>query len=194
MIRFFWFGFMRVTARLCSLRISTYQNTYSRMSQSPSALSNQSLKTTPEQKEETTQKGLTSNDRGNSMAVYYKLQRTLYLYTLTLMGIMFIPVWYFFSLNIALNYGLGAVVSVVYLRFLAKDVERLGQPQQRLGVKGLGIFVVLIVAASKLPQLQVIPVFLGFLTYKEAIIIYMLQPVFWPNTESTSDSRKILGD
>ncbi len=164
------------------------------MSQSPSALSNQSLETTPKQKEETTQKSLTSTEQGNSMAVYYQLQRTLYFYTLTLMGIIVIPVWYFFSLNIALNYALGAVTSVVYLRFLAKDVERLGQHQQRLGVKGLGIFVVLIVAASKLPQLHVLPVFLGFLTYKGAIIFYMLQAVFLPNQESDSDSLKILGD
>ena len=164
------------------------------MSQSPSALSNQSLKTTPEQPEETTQKSLTSNEQGNSMAVYYELQRKLYIYTLTLMGIMFIPIWCFFSLNTALNYGLGALTSVVYLRFLAKDVERLGQHQQRLGVKGLGIFVVLIVAASKLPQLHVLPVFLGFLTYKGAIIFYMLQAVFLPNQESDSDSLKILGD
>ncbi|ELS04697.1 ATP synthase I chain [Xenococcus sp. PCC 7305] len=155
------------------------------MSQSPSALSNQSLETTPEQTEETTRQSLTSDDeQGNSMTVYYELQRKLYIYTLTLMGILIIPVWCFFSLNIALNYGLGALTSVVYLRFLAKDVERLGQYQQRLGAKGLGIFVVLIVAASKLPQLHVLPVFLGFLTYKGAIIFYMLQAVFLPNKES----------
>ena len=153
------------------------------MSQSPSALSNQSLKTTPEQNEETTPKSPTSNEQGNSMAVYYQLQRKLYIYTLTLTGIIFIPVWYFFSLNIALNYGLGAITSVVYLRFLAKDVERLGQQHQRLGVKGLGIFVVLIVATSKLPQLHILPVFLGFLTYKGAIIFHMLQAVFLPNQE-----------
>lgn len=153
------------------------------MSQSPSALSNQSLKTTPEQTEETTQQSPTSDGQGNSMTVYYQLQRKLYVYTLTLMGILLVPVWYFFSLNIALNYGLGALTSVVYLRFLAKDVERLGQYQQRLGVKGLGIFIVLIVAASKLPQLHVLPVFLGFLTYKGAIIFYMLQAVFLPNKE-----------
>ncbi len=153
------------------------------MSQSPSALSNQSLKTTSTATEETTQKSSTPPEQGNSMAVYYKLQQKLYIYTLTLMGILLIPVWYFFSLNIALNYGLGALVGVVYLRFLAKDVERLGQQHQRLGVKGLGIFVVLIVAASKLPQLHILPVFLGFLTYKGAIIFHMLQAVFLPNQE-----------
>lgn len=147
-------------------------------------MSNQSLETTPEQTEETTQQSPTSDGQGNSMAVYYELRQKLYIYTLTLMGILIIPVWYFFSLNIALNYGLGALTSVVYLRFLAKDVERLGQYQQRLGAKGLGVFIVLIVVASKLPQLHVLPVFLGFLTYKGAIIFYMLQAVFLPNKES----------
>lgn len=149
------------------------------MSQSPSALSNQSLKTTST--EEKTQPSPTSNEQGNSMAVYYELQQKLYMYTLTLTGIIFLPVWYFFSLNVALNYGLGALTSVVYLRFLAKEVERLGQQEQRLGKKGLGIFIVLIVAASKLPQLHILPVFLGFLTYKGAIIFYMLQAVFLPD-------------
>jgi len=164
------------------------------MSQSPSALSNQSLKTTPEKKEEKTQPSPTSNEQGNSMAVYYELRQKLYIYTLTLMGILVIPVWYFFSLNIALNYLLGAMTSVVYLRFLAKDVERLGQYQQRLGAKGLGIFIVLIVAASKLPHLHVLPVFLGFLTYKGAIIFYMLQAVFLPNKELDSNSLEKLGE
>ena len=147
------------------------------MSQSPSAFSNQSLKTTST--EEKTQPSPTSNEQGNSMAVYYELQQKLYMYTLTLTGIIFLPVWYFFSLNVALNYGLGALTSVVYLRFLAKEVERLGQQEQRLGKKGLGIFIVLIVAASKLPQLHILPVFLGFLTYKGAIIFFMLQAVFF---------------
>ena len=156
------------------------------MSQSPSALSNQSLKTTST--EETTQSSPTSNEQGNSMAVYYELQRRLYMYTLTLTGIIFLPVWYFFSLNVALNYGLGALTSVVYLRFLAKEVERLGQQEQRLGKKGLGIFIVLIVAASKLPQLHILPVFLGFLTYKGAIIFYMLQAVFLPDQVLDNDS------
>ena len=152
------------------------------MSQSPSALSNQSEPTTskPVKVEKLTQaiEPEPLEDQIDPMAEYYELQRTLYTYTLALIGVIFPSVWYFYSLSTALNYLLGAFVSIVYLRFLAKDVERLGQQQQRLGGKGLGIFVILMLIASKWQQLNILPVFLGFLTYKGAIIVFTLQSVF----------------
>lgn len=120
------------------------------------------------------------------MADYYQLQRSLLLTTLTLTGITFFPVWYLFSLNTAFNYLVGAVVGIVYLRMLAKDVERLGQ--QRLGAKGLGIFVILILVASKWQQLHILPVFLGFLTYKPAIIIYTVKSIFWSTEKIENDA------
>lgn len=119
-----------------------------------------------------------SPSQGNSMEEYYQLQKTLLLATLILMGIIFFPVWYFYSFNTALNYLLGAAVGLMYLRFLGKDVERLGQQNQRIGSKGLGIFAVLIIVASRWQQLHILPVFLGFLTYKGALIFYTLQTVF----------------
>jgi len=114
------------------------------------------------------------------MDEFYNLQQILLLGTLALTGIVFIPIWIAYSLNTALNYLLGACTGVVYLKLLARDVERLSVGNPRLGVKGLAIFSGLIIVASKWQQLHIIPVFLGFLTYKAAIIIYMLQTTLSP--------------
>jgi len=123
----------------------------------------------------------------DSMTEYYQLQKMLLLTTLILIGIIVIPVGYFTSFNTAFNYLLGAIVGLVYLRMLGKEVENLGQPGQRIGAKGIGLFVILILVASKWQQLHILPVFLGFLTYKPAIVIYTLQSIYWSARETEND-------
>jgi len=109
------------------------------------------------------------------MEAYHKLQRMLLFVTIAITGIVFISVWIVYSLNIALNYLIGACTGVVYLKMLARDVERLGRENQRLSKNRFALLIGLIIVASQWQQLQILPIFLGFLTYKATLIVYMVQ-------------------
>lgn len=115
-----------------------------------------------------------------SMQEYYQLQQTLLLTTLVLTGVIFIAVLLSYSPNIALNYLLGACVGLVYLRMLGKDVAALGGGKRRLSSTRLALVAGVLIVASQWQQLQIMPVFLGFLTYKAALIVYVLQTTLKP--------------
>lgn len=117
------------------------------------------------------------------MQEYYQLKQKLLLVTLALTGIIFISVWIFYSLNVALNYLLGACTGVVYLRMLAKDVERLSGQKTSLSKARFAVFIGLIIVATQWHQLQIVPIFLGFLTYKATLIVYMVQSFMPPDSQ-----------
>lgn len=118
----------------------------------------------------------------SSMEEYYALQQQLLKVTLILTGIIFASVWFFYSLNVALNYLIGACIGVVYLRMLARNVAQLGRERKQLGNGRLAILIAVLVAAARLDQLQIMPIFLGFLTYKVAVILYMLRTTLVPDS------------
>jgi ATP synthase protein I len=122
----------------------------------------------------------------DSIKEYYQLQQDLFKLTLILTGITFISVWIFYSLNIALNYLIGACTGVVYLRMLARNVAQLGRGQQRLSSSRLALIVGVILIASRLDQLQIMPIFLGFLTYKAAVLFYMLRTSILPGADTSN--------
>ena len=124
---------------------------------------------------EGSQSDVLESEPSQSMQEYYGLQRELFTVTLVLTGIIFISVWLFYNLNIALNYLIGACTGVVYLRMLGKDVERLSTQKRGLSKNRFALLIGLIIVASQWNQLQILPIFLGFLTYKAAIVVYMLR-------------------
>lgn len=117
-----------------------------------------------------------------SMNEFYQLYQKLLKITLVLTGIIFISVWIVYSLNIALNYLLGACTGVVYLKMLAKDVESLGGEKKRLSKNRFALFIGLIILATQWRDLQVMPIFLGFLTYKATLLVYTVQTAFNPDS------------
>ncbi|HLP92065.1 MAG TPA: ATP synthase subunit I [Nostocaceae cyanobacterium] len=139
------------------------------------SLSDESTAPTPTTQQDT-QSGFDNTEPDNSsMQEFYQLYQQLLVITLVLTGVIFVSVWIFYSLNIALNYLLGACTGVVYLRMLAKDVERLGREKQSLSKTRLALLIALILLASRWNQLQILPIFLGFLTYKATLLIYVVR-------------------
>ena len=152
---------------------------------SPVSLSEEQTKPTPTTETEDQASSGEIELEDSSMQEFYQLYQELLVTTLVLTAGIFSSVWVFYSLNIALNYLLGACAGVVYLRMLARDVERLGREKQQLSKTRLALLIALILLASRWNQLQIMPIFLGFLTYKATLIIYVIRVAF------ISDSTKL---
>ncbi|NJK34210.1 MAG: ATP synthase subunit I [Oscillatoriales cyanobacterium SM2_2_1] len=124
------------------------------------------------------------------MAEYAQLKRQLLFTTIVLsLGIAAV-VLVTYGTQITLSYFLGAWVGVFYLRMLAKEVDRLNEQGRtsgfRLGFPRLALFVTLMLVAARWNQLHIVPVFLGFLTYKLAILVVGLQD--WGTSTSVHPS------
>jgi ATP synthase protein I len=133
--------------------------------------------TTPEQSSVT-------QSSEDSMGEYQQLKRELYLITLAITTVAFVTVAFVYELRVAFNYLLGAVAGVVYLRLLAKDVDKIGNESTKLSPNRLALFVGLMLVAAKWHELQILPVFLGFLTYKAALLVYLLRTIWLENQAS----------
>jgi ATP synthase protein I len=116
-----------------------------------------------------------STSASDDMEEYNRLKLKLLVLTLVSGVIIALVVWVWYGWKIALSYLVGALVGVVYLRMLAKGVDRLGNKSKSLGYARFGVFAILIAIAAKSEQLQVLPAFFGFMTYKIAVIAVLAQ-------------------
>ena len=120
------------------------------------------------------------------MTEYVELKRELYITFVVIGIVVFVSIWLAYELNVALNYLLGAIVGLVYVRMLAREVEKLSYEKRGLNNNRLGLFAGVMILAIRVPQLQVLPVFLGFLTYKLVLLIYTLRTVLLPSDRPSS--------
>ncbi len=118
---------------------------------------------------------------GDPMADYYALQQELFLTTLAITAIVLVSTWWFYGQSTASSYLLGACTGLVYLRLLARNVGRLSDAGQSTGGQTrLALIAGLVIVATRWDQLEFLPVFLGFLTYKAALIVYTLRITLVP--------------
>ncbi|MGD1896101.1 MAG: ATP synthase subunit I [Phormidesmis sp.] len=121
-----------------------------------------------------------------SMQDYYQLQQSLLRLTLVFTAVICLVVWGAYSLNTAVNYVVGAVTGIVYFRMLANSVGKIGREKPKPSSGRLAVFVGVMVASTQWQQLSVLPVFLGFLTYKAALIAFVIWTAVLPRQASAS--------
>ncbi|BAQ62951.1 ATP synthase protein I2 [Geminocystis sp. NIES-3708] len=71
---------------------------------------------------------------------------------------------------------------------MSREVERVGTSKRSIGATRLAIFAGLMIVATQRQQLQVIPIFLGFMTYKAAILFYILPMSLWGNLNKSEQN------
>ncbi|MEB3316744.1 MAG: hypothetical protein VKO39_01165 [Cyanobacteriota bacterium] len=105
---------------------------------------------------------------------YYRLRRRLLVAT-TLAAAIAVPV---VALTLggsaALSALLGALCGLLYLMLLSRSVSRLGVSSKSVGKVQLLVPIALVLTATKVPQLHVLPALLGFLLYKPALLAQAL--------------------
>jgi len=105
---------------------------------------------------------------------YARLQRRLILATLIVSALAVPFTALVFDPHTAACLLVGALAGVLYLRLLARSVAKLGNGSKKVGKLQLLVPVVLVLAAAKLPQLELLPALIGFLLYKPALILQAL--------------------
>ena len=115
--------------------------------------------------------GAASVATSSGMEDFAGLQQRLMLATLIVSLVAALVALVRFDALVARSLLVGSSAGLLYLRLLARSVARLGGSSRQVGRFQLVVPMLLIVAAAKLPQLELLPAFIGFLLYKPALIL-----------------------
>jgi ATP synthase protein I len=110
----------------------------------------------------------------NGMDDFFRLQRRLLLFTLLLSAAVVAITAVVGSPTTAFSLLVGAISGFVYLWLLCRSVSRLGENSRGISKAQFLVPAVLVLVASKVPQLSILPALLGFLIYKPAVILQVL--------------------
>ena len=102
---------------------------------------------------------------------FLRLQRRLLLATLLVTLVVTGISWPLFGAAAARSLLLGGCCGLLYLRLLARSVARIGPESRSLGRFQIVVPALLVVAAARLPALELLPALLGFLLYKPALLL-----------------------
>jgi len=105
---------------------------------------------------------------------YLLLQRRIFIVTSVVSALAFAITAIFFDFKASISLLVGAFSGVIYLRLLARSVGTLGKSSKSVSKSQLLVPVVLVLAVSKVPQLQLLPALLGFLLYKLSLSIQVI--------------------
>jgi len=104
------------------------------------------------------------------LELQFRVFRLAFLLTFFSVGIA----GFFFGIQATASLLIGALSGIFYFRLLARGIGRLGTSAKIVGKVQLLVPVILVLASSRFPQLDLIPALLGFLLYKPALIIQFL--------------------
>ena len=105
---------------------------------------------------------------------YVQLQQRIYRATLLVSAFAVAVTALFFDFNVSISLLIGALSGVLYLRLLARSIGKLGTSSKSVSKIQLVVPVVLVLAASKLSQFELLPALVGFLLYKPSLIFQTL--------------------
>ena len=109
------------------------------------------------------------------MDEYGQLQLRFILATLVITAFVVAITAFVFDLRTSGSVLVGSMFGVFYLRLLARSIGRLSSGSEKVGKVQLLVPVLLVIAASKLHELEILPALLGCLLYKPAMILQVLR-------------------